>query len=825
MTRLRLPWARARGVTRWLRGIGLAVWLSASLGIAANVVAQVAATDREGLDLGASAAILDEPAMRVLQDATGTLTLAEVLNLPAQAFERHQPRRSYAYHEGTIWLRFEVRNSASERRHRWLAMGRSLQERIDLHLVDASGTVQSSFNGSTVPISARDLRSRTVMFALTLDPAEQRTAYLALSGRALSLVDLRVWDPVAYADSEAERLALKYMGIGVGMVLVLAGAMSSGARQQPRLMLGVAAYAMLVIYMAILDGFGIALLPANDQLWNQRLAQVAVGLSILFQALFARTFLQFDQRQPWRSRLLGLATMMTAVGALAPLIVPSPRLGLALIGSAAMLLLVVGLMGNARSSIGDRTFLLASAALFAPGLVRAMGNAGWIDTPWLTQTALAIGMVIAALILSAGLVLTAREVGRQSRQVQLDLQRQQASENERLREAVLTRTAELDQARQRAERESETKSGFLSTMAHELRSPLHAMLGYAGLLQRQLRGNGREQLALIERHGQRLVQMVDQALTYSRGEAEAIELEPTPVALQAWLHELVDGRHAATADTGAGPAQGQAESSTGRVRLAIEGPLPPAVDADEQRLGQVLVNLLDNALKYADDGPVVLRVTRLDVKASHDGAAPSCTLRFEVIDQGPGIPQAQQQQAFQPFVRLPAQRHQPGVGLGLTIAASLVARMGGQLRLHSAAGQGCRFEFELNLPVVAPSAGGGTQPAPALKPDPQASPAAAAPQAAPPAALLEPLRPMLELGQMIGMARWLEDFADREPAWRDFAHRARDLCLMADLPGLERWVARAGLNPRNAPAGESTTVAFERAAQPSALPQLDNTPR
>jgi signal transduction histidine kinase len=781
--------------------------------------------DRQGLDLGAPAAILDEPAMQVFKDPSGTLTVTDVLKLPEQAFERHQPRQSYGYHEGTIWLRFEVRNSASDRRMRWLAMGRGLQERIDLHLVDAGGAVQSSVNGSTVPISARDLRSRTVMFALALDPAEKRTVYLALSGRALTLVDLRAWDPVVYADRESERLAMKYLGVGVGMILILAGAMASGARQQPRLMLGAAAYVMLVIYTAILDGFGIALLPASDQLWNQRLAQSAVGLSILFQALFARTFLQIDQRQPWRSRLLGLATMMTGVGAMAPLIGPSPRLGLALIGGAALMLLVVGLMGIARSNIGDRTFVWATAALFTPGLLRALGNAGWIDMPWLTQAALAVGMVIAALILSAGLVLTAREVGRQSRQAQLDLQRQQASENERLREAVLMRTAELDQARQRAERESETKSGFLSTMAHELRSPLHAMLGYAGLLQRQLRGNGREQLALIERHGQRLLQMVDQALTYSRGEAEVIELEPTSVDLQAWLRELVDGRHAATSDAGAAPAPGQTESSTGRVQLAIESPLPPAVEADEQRLGQVLVNLLDNALKYAQHGPVVLRVTDLDVKAARDGAAPSCILRFEVIDQGPGIPEAQQKQAFQAFVRLPAQRHQPGVGLGLTIAASLVARMGGQLRLHSAAGQGCRFAFELNLPVVAPSAGGGTQAALTSTPDPQASRAAAALQVAPPAALLDPLRPMLELGQMIGMARWFEDFADREPAWRDFAHRARDLCLMADLPGLERWVARASLNLHEASPVEATIFAREDAAQPSVPPQPETTPR
>jgi hypothetical protein len=198
---------------------------------------------------------------------------------------------------------------------------------------------------------------------------------------------------------------------------------------------------------------------------------------------------------------------------------------------------------------------------------------------------------------------------------------------------------------------------------------------------------------------------------------------------------------------------------------------------------------------------VELRVSRIDAPdATATDPETRCTLRFEVIDQGPGIPAERQAEAFQPFVRLDAQRHQPGVGLGLTIAASLVASMGGQLNLASEAGQGCHFSFELTLPVV------GTQPGePDANPDRSHSTSAASPQGAiegasdadpvlPQPEALAPLQPMLELGQMVGMARWLEDFGKSQPSFKPFVDHAVRLCLMADLPALERWLAKAGLH-------------------------------
>src|SRR5205085_1932692 len=129
--------------------------------------------------------------------------------------------------------------------------------------------------------------------------------------------------------------------------------------------------------------------------------------------------------------------------------------------------------------------------------------------------------------------------------------------------------------------------------------------------------------------------------------------------------------------------------------LDAEPDLPPAVQVDDKRLRQVLLNLLDNAVKFTDHGGVGLRVCRLD-----DGQA-IARLRFEVQDTGVGIAPEQLDAIFLPFEQVgDPQRRFGGTGLGLAITRQLVRRMGGDVAIDSEAGRGSRFWFDLELPVA-----------------------------------------------------------------------------------------------------------------------------
>jgi signal transduction histidine kinase/DNA-binding NarL/FixJ family response regulator len=245
-----------------------------------------------------------------------------------------------------------------------------------------------------------------------------------------------------------------------------------------------------------------------------------------------------------------------------------------------------------------------------------------------------------------------------------------------------------------AEAASRAKSDFLSNMSHELRTPLNGILGYAHALQRHagLTTAQVEGLTIIQRSGEHLLALLNSILDMAKIEANRLDLAPSMFNLRDFLDVLV------------GIMRLQAEERGLRITFTHAGQLPAFVRADEQRLRQVLLNLLGNAVKFTERGSVGLHVAALD--AAPGGAEQ--TLRFEVTDTGPGIEPSEHARIFEPFEQAgPSAGRSEGVGLGLPISRRLLQLMGSELYLISAPGAGSTFWFELNLPV---SSGNDAQP-------------------------------------------------------------------------------------------------------------------
>jgi PAS domain S-box-containing protein len=239
---------------------------------------------------------------------------------------------------------------------------------------------------------------------------------------------------------------------------------------------------------------------------------------------------------------------------------------------------------------------------------------------------------------------------------------------------------ELRLAKEAAESASGAKSSFLATMSHELRTPLNAVLGYAQVLGRDpdLRPEQRKALGIIEGSGEHLLSLINEILDLAKIEAGTIEIRPAPFDLPRLLQGLAELMRARAKEKG----------------LTFTGEWPPdlpaAVHADEKRLRQVLMNLLDNAIKYTTEGGVALKM------GPHQGR-----LRFMVEDTGVGIRPEQLPKIFESFhqVRDPS-TFAEGTGLGLAISRTLVGLMGGTLEVASTPGEGSRFWFDLLLPAV-----------------------------------------------------------------------------------------------------------------------------
>jgi signal transduction histidine kinase len=235
------------------------------------------------------------------------------------------------------------------------------------------------------------------------------------------------------------------------------------------------------------------------------------------------------------------------------------------------------------------------------------------------------------------------------------------------------------------------KSDFVATVSHELRTPLASIYGAALTLQRRetmlAEEQRRELLAIVAREAARLGEIVDEILLTAQIEAGRIRLNEDSV-------DLAEAAQAAVA---------AARPRADRHDLAVETAAPvPAVVADEPKLRQVLVNLLDNAIKYTPGG------TRILVDVAAEGGR----VFARVHDQGAGIPAAEQARIFEKFYRLDPDQTSgvSGTGLGLYISRELVERMGGELTVSSREGEGSTFAVALPAARPVQASGSATNP-------------------------------------------------------------------------------------------------------------------
>ena len=242
----------------------------------------------------------------------------------------------------------------------------------------------------------------------------------------------------------------------------------------------------------------------------------------------------------------------------------------------------------------------------------------------------------------------------------------------------------LDFALEGAHEASRTKSLFLANMSHEIRTPMNGMLSLVQVLRTtKLDENQLEYLKSVDRAGEILMSLIDDLLDLSRIESGRLEVNVKSFKLWDFLEDiLLQVEHLF-------------DEKDIHFNVDIHDDLPTHLITDDVRLKQVVINLINNAVKFTDEGEVDFNMSG---KKSEDG---SFDLHIEVRDTGMGIPEDKIESIFIPFQQLSPRRiYNKGVGLGLPISKKIIDALGGTLKIDSVVGQGSCFSLNFNFPIT-----------------------------------------------------------------------------------------------------------------------------
>lgn len=614
--------------------------------------------------------------LQVLEDPSGEATLVEVRGPLRERFRSvTKDVFNAGYSRSAYWLQLDLdyRPREGNRPRTWLLeLAYPPMDRVDLYLPGADGRYQlAERTGDTLPFSNRAYQQASFVFELDLQPGTPQRVYLRLQSEGSIQAPLTIWSPKAFLEAQPAHLYMLGMIYGVLLVMLLYNLLLYVSLRLKAYFYYIGYIASFGLYQVSVNGAGQQYLWPDSPGWANTATPFLIGSAILFGCQFARHFLETAHiGRNWDRLLVGLGLL----GAVAMGVALVSSYGVALrlsTGLALVFTLVMATVGWVAWVRGMRTarfFIIAWSAFLVGGFINTLMVLGYLPHTFFSMYASQIGSALEVGLLSLALADRIRH-----------MQDERARLLERSREELATLNTELAQA-------NRLKDEFLGTLSHELRTPMNGVLGGLELLRPEADERERQEFfSLTEGAARDMLRLIDNLLALTELQAGRMALRPAAFSLRRLLDQL---RH------GYAPL---AEAKGLRFEVELEANVPDGLVSDADRLAQALGQVLDNAVRFTEQGFVRLRVSRCDATGHRLG------LRFEVIDSGIGFdPDAVA--LYDPLRQIDGSmtRQHGGLGIGLALARGLGELLGGRLSHASTPGQGSCFRLELTFELSEP---------------------------------------------------------------------------------------------------------------------------
>ncbi|MFO1394028.1 MAG: 7TM diverse intracellular signaling domain-containing protein [Steroidobacteraceae bacterium] len=603
------------------------------------------------------------PAFLYLVDDAATMTPAEIRRLPASEFRQSRSNGiALGFIKGAVWLRFDVLNRSSAETPWLLEFADPLLDDIRVYQQSPNGEWRESRLGDKQDPSPDVVDALSPLMQISPPLDRTATIYVRVQSKSSMLVDLKVLTPRQFFQASMVSFLCygAMFGIMVAMCLYNLGLYAS--LRDPNYVLYVLSISTSGLFLASLSGHAPRWMWPDYRQWSEEIYQAIVAVTVIAGLAFCTRFLEARRYAPALHRTMQVLMVLSALTVPLTAIAgfqQSIMLTGAVSASSGTVGLITATICLSRGQRSARYYLVAWALYCVGAVYAAARQHGLVANSFFSLHGMEIGTVLETVLMS--LALSDRYNG-----LRLEKERAQHEAAESLR------------------RMDRLKDEFLANTSHELRTPLQGIIGLAESMLDGATGRLSEaanrNLSMIVTSGQRLATLVNDILDFSKMKNHELSLRRRAVDLRVAV-EVVTRL-----------IMPLAESKTLALVNEVDPALPP-VDADEDRLQQILHNLIGNAVKFTDSGSVRVRARVEDGR-----------IRIEVVDTGPGIAPEYRERIFESFEQVEdsATRSHGGTGLGLAVSRRLVQLHGSDIDLDSTVGAGSTFSFA--LPVASEGA-------------------------------------------------------------------------------------------------------------------------